>query len=122
MSTVDLSSVIQGIQIKLGKEREQIAMLLANQHTLRKFDVLTEAVKSLQASVRALDVLTGQTDLAGNPFRPNACVITEGNGGQGGTDIPDHGKNNGWKTVPVTRTERPAPPEADDGVRYGDET
>lgn len=67
--SVDLSSVINGIKAKLKAERDDISRRLASLDTMRDFGGLAERVLGLQASVRAIDILTGRVDLNGNPIR-----------------------------------------------------
>ncbi|MBY0560044.1 hypothetical protein [Hyphomicrobium sp.] len=57
---VDLTSVLQGVDMKLQKEREQIARAINDPNLIRDFTTFNSWVAGMQASIRTLDLLTGK--------------------------------------------------------------
>jgi len=66
---VDMRSCLIGLEAKLNKEREMIVAALNDPVAIRDFNNFNNLVRGMQASIRSLDMLTGKTDLLGQPIQ-----------------------------------------------------
>ncbi|CAA2141430.1 hypothetical protein [Hyphomicrobium sp. ghe19] len=64
----DFRSVLVGLESKVNKERELLMHALNDPKLIRDFATFNDLVRGMQASIRAIDVLVGRTDLLGQPI------------------------------------------------------
>lgn len=67
---IDMSSVLQGIETKLAAERRMISAIIDPGSARPNLRDLDQAVEGFKASVAALEILHGKSDIQGRPIPP----------------------------------------------------
>lgn len=103
--TVSMLPILRSLEQKFQDERSLLLQALNNQILIRDFATFNVLVAGMQSSIRAIDTLTGRTDVLGNPIAAPPTPATQG---PPETD-PAESHDAAGKRVPILKDASEAP-------------